>query len=101
MGEKNKPNKRQTDREIKKKYLAENKKALNIDHLQIDRLREKAKELWDELYKYEEEKRISRQKYDCQQLRQRVNEYMGKFNKNKNKVKIAGRGVGATASAFK
>lgn len=104
--EKNKPNKRQTDREIKKKYLAENKKALNIDHLQIDRLREKAKELWDELYKYEEEKydyeqRISRQKYDCQQLRQRVNEYMGKFNKNKNKVKIAGRGVGATASAFK
>merc|ERR1712038_1586050 len=39
--EKNKPNKRQTDREIKKKYLAENKKALNIDHLGIDRLREK------------------------------------------------------------
>merc|ERR1712183_820315 len=35
--EKNKPNKRQTDREIKKKYLAENKKALNIDHLQIRR----------------------------------------------------------------
>merc|ERR1719427_1705886 len=104
--EKNKPNKRQTDCEIKKKWIAENKKALNIDHLGIDRLREKAKELWDELYKYEEEKydyeqRISRQKYDCQQLRQRVNEYMGKFNKNKNKVKIAGRGVGATASAFK
>merc|ERR1712121_384729 len=104
--EKNKPNKRQTDREIKKKWLAENKKALNIDHLGIDRLREKAKELWEELYGYEEQKydseqRIARQKYDSNQLRQRVNEYMGKFNKNKNKVKIAGRGVGATASAFK
>merc|ERR1739838_1107694 len=104
--EKNKPNKRQTEREIKKKYLAEKKKALNIDHLGIDRLREKAKELWQELYGYEEEKydheqRIGRQKYDSNQLRQRVNEYMGKFNKNKNKVKIAGRGVGATAPAFK
>merc|ERR1712096_14090 len=50
--EKNKPNKRQTDREIKKKWIAENKKALNIDHLGIDRLREKAKELWEELYGY-------------------------------------------------
>merc|ERR1719376_1586949 len=47
--EKNKPNKRQTVREVKKKWLAENKKALNIDHLGIDRLREKAKELWEEL----------------------------------------------------
>merc|ERR1711922_119498 len=60
--EKNKPNKRQTDREIKKKWLAENKKALNIDHLGIDRLREKAKELWEELYGYEE------QKYDSEQM---------------------------------
>jgi len=98
--EKNKPNKRQTDREIKKKWLAENKKALNIDHLGIDRLREKAKELWEELYGYEEQKydseqRIARQKYDSNQLRQRVNEYMGKFNKNKSKVKIGGRGVAA------
>merc|ERR1719446_643663 len=104
--EKNKPNKRQTDREVKKKWLAENKKALNIDHLGIDRLREKAKELWEELYGYEEQKydseqRIARQKYDSNQLRQRVNEYMGKFNKNKSKVKIAGgRGVGA-AKKFK
>merc|ERR1712002_195953 len=104
--EENKPNKRQTDREIKKKYLAEHKKALNIDHLGIDRLREKAKELWQELHGYEEEKydheqRINRQKYDSNQLRQRVNEYMGKFKQGKSKVKIAGRGVGATASAFK
>merc|ERR1739838_104402 len=104
--EKNKPNKRQTDRDVKKKFLAENKKALNIDHLGMDRLMEKAKELWADLYGFEEEKydheqRIARQKYDSNQLRQRVNEYMGKFNKNKSKVKIAGRGVGAMTSTFK
>jgi len=104
--EKNKPNKRQTDRDVKKKFLAENKKALNIDHLGMDRLMEKAKELWADLYSFEEEKydheqRIARQKYDSNQLRQRVNEYMGKFNKNKSKVKIAGRGVGAMTSTFK
>ena len=88
-------------------------------------MREKAKELWQELFRLEEEKydfeqRINRQKYDvsfeqinlnstefkkivfqCNQLRQRVNEYMGKFSKNKNKVKIAGRGVGHAAAAFK
>nr|CAX48985.1 smooth muscle-type troponin T [Botryllus schlosseri] len=105
--EKNKPNKRQTEREKKKKILADRKKPLNVDHMNINQLREKAKELWDYLYTLEEEKidaetRIDRQKYDLNQLRQRVNEYMGKYSKNKAKVKVAGHGgVAKTASAFK
>lgn len=105
--EKNKPNRRQTEREKKKKILAERKKPLNIDHMNINQLREKARELWDYLYSLEEEKfdaesRIVRQKYDLNQLRQRVNEYMGKYSKNKSKVKVAGHsGVAKTASAFK
>ncbi|XP_039271463.1 troponin T, cardiac muscle-like [Styela clava] len=105
--EKNKPNKRQTEREKKKKILADRKKPLNIEHLSTDKLRDKAQELWESLYALEEEKidaewRIERQKYDLNQLRQRVNEYMGKYSKNKSKVKIAGHsGVAKTASAFK
>nr|BAA09463.1 troponin T [Halocynthia roretzi] len=105
--EKNKPNKRQTEREKKKKLLAERKKNISVDHLSPDKLREKAQELWDLLYSLEEEKidyevRIDRQKYDLNQLRQRVNEYMGKYSKNKSKVKVAGHGgVMKAASAFK
>ncbi|XP_076801821.1 troponin T, fast skeletal muscle isoforms-like isoform X2 [Clavelina lepadiformis] len=105
--EKNKPNKRQTEREKKRKLLAERRKPLNIDHLSTDKLREKAQELWDWLYtledeKYDHEQRINRQKYDINQLRQRVNEYMGKFSKTKRSVKIAGHGgIGAAAAAFK
>ncbi|MDP0984112.1 hypothetical protein, partial [Klebsiella variicola] len=42
--------KKQTEREKKKKILADRRKPLNIDHLNEDKLREKAKELWDWLY---------------------------------------------------
>merc|ERR1719234_1530452 len=83
--EKNKPNKRQTEREKKKKILAERRKPLNIDHLGVEKIREKVTEFWTDLYALEEEKydmeqRITRQKYDINQLRQRVSEYMGKFS---------------------
>merc|ERR1711881_91876 len=78
---------RQTEREKKRKLLAERRKPLNIDHLQADKLRDKAKELFDWLSKLEEEKydyevKLERQKYHINQLRQRVNEYMGKFGKS-------------------
>merc|ERR1719347_49188 len=102
--EKNKPNKRQTEREKKKKILAERRKPLNIDHLGVEKLREKVTEFWTDLYgleeeKYDMEQRITRQKYDINQLRQRVSEYMGKFSKNKRTIKV-GTSVGAAKSAF-
>merc|ERR1719376_1018341 len=53
--EKEKQRMAQEREERTKKEEEENKKALNIDHLGIDRLREKAKELWEELYGYEEQ----------------------------------------------
>merc|ERR1712064_194348 len=101
--EKNKPNKRQTERE-KKKNLAERRKPLNIDHLGIEKIREKVTEFWTDLYALEEEKydmeqRITRQKYDINQLRQRVSEYMGKFSKNKRAIKV-GTSVAGAKSAF-
>merc|ERR1712141_271997 len=85
-GDRNKGNKRQTEREKKRKILAERRKPLNIDHLQSDKLKEKAKELFDwmaqlETEKYDFEVKLERRKYDINQLRQRVNEYMGKFGK--------------------
>jgi len=102
--EKNKPNKRQTEREKKKKILAERRKPLNIDHLGIEKIREKVTEFWTDLYALEEEKydmeqRITRQKYDINQLRQRVSEYMGKFSKNKRAIKV-GTSVAGAKSAF-
>merc|ERR1711955_156491 len=93
------------EEEEKKKILAERRKPLNIDHLGIEKLREKVTEFWTDLYaleeeKYDQEQRINRQKYDINQLRQRVSEYMGKFSKNKRTIKV-GTSVGAAKSAFK
>uniref|UniRef100_A0A8D0GCX4 Troponin T3, fast skeletal type n=1 Tax=Sphenodon punctatus TaxID=8508 RepID=A0A8D0GCX4_SPHPU len=61
--------KKQTAREMKKKILAERRKPLNIDHMSEDKLRDKAKELWDWLYELETEKydfseKMKRQKYE-------------------------------------
>merc|ERR1712080_613400 len=97
--DRNKNNRRQTEREKKRKILAERRKPLNIDHLSSDKLKEKAKELHDWMTTLEEEK------YDINQLRQPVNEYMGKFGKGgkggaKRQVKTLAN-VGARASAFK
>jgi len=109
--DRNKGNRRQTEREKKRKILADRRKPLNIDHLAADKLKEKANELHKWLSTLEEEKYdfemgLERQKYDINQLRQRVNEYMGKFgkggkgNQGKRAVKTLAN-VGARANAFK
>ncbi|XP_036439828.1 troponin T type 3b (skeletal, fast) isoform X6 [Colossoma macropomum] len=77
--------KKQTEREKKRKILAERRKPLNIDHLNEDKLREKAKELWEWMYKLESEKfdhieKLKRQKYEINTQRQRVEE-LSKFSK--------------------
>ncbi|XP_043561919.1 troponin T type 3a (skeletal, fast) isoform X2 [Chiloscyllium plagiosum] len=69
--------KKQTEREKKRKILAERRKALNIDHLNEDKLREKAKELYDWLRQLESEKfdmceKLKRQKYEITSLRKRM-----------------------------
>uniref|UniRef100_A0A8C9EIB4 Troponin T3, fast skeletal type n=1 Tax=Pavo cristatus TaxID=9049 RepID=A0A8C9EIB4_PAVCR len=71
--------KKQTARETKKKVLAERRKPLNIDHLNEDKLRDKAKELWDWLYQLQTEKydfteQIKRKKYEILTLRCRLQE---------------------------
>uniref|UniRef100_A0ABI7W6A8 Troponin T, fast skeletal muscle n=1 Tax=Felis catus TaxID=9685 RepID=A0ABI7W6A8_FELCA len=71
--------KKQTAREMKKKVLAERRKPLNIDHLSEDKLRDKAKELWDTLYQLEIDKfefgeKLKRQKYDITNLRSRIDQ---------------------------
>ncbi|KAI1238014.1 hypothetical protein IHE44_0014115, partial [Lamprotornis superbus] len=77
--------KKQTARETKKKVLAERRKPLNIDHLNEDKLRDKAKELWDWLYQLETEKydfteQIKRKKYEILTMRCRLQE-LSKFSK--------------------
>ncbi|KAH0618975.1 hypothetical protein JD844_018556 [Phrynosoma platyrhinos] len=64
-----KSGKKQTEREKKKKILSERRKPLNIDHLNEDKLREKAKELWQSIHDLEAEKfdlqeKFKRQKYE-------------------------------------
>merc|ERR1712038_679990 len=79
-------NRRQTEREKKRKHLAERRKPLNIDHLTKDKLLEKVKEMHKHMAVLEEEKYdfevgLDRQKYDIAQLRQRVNELNVKCGK--------------------
>nr|XP_023662133.1 troponin T, fast skeletal muscle isoforms-like isoform X5 [Paramormyrops kingsleyae] len=77
--------KKQTEREKKKKILADRRKALNVDHLNEDKLREKAKELWDWMHSLESEKfdhleKLKKQKYEVTTLRKRVEE-LSKYSK--------------------
>ncbi|XP_064029512.1 troponin T, cardiac muscle isoform X3 [Pogoniulus pusillus] len=72
--------KRQTEREKKKKILSERRKPLNIDHLSEDRLRDKAKELWQtirdlEAEKFDLQEKFKRQKYEINVLRNRVSDH--------------------------
>ncbi|XP_056223343.1 troponin T2e, cardiac isoform X2 [Seriola aureovittata] len=83
--------KKQTEREKKKKILAERRKPLNIDHLNEDKLKEKANELWQWLLTLEAEKfdlgeKLKRQKYDINVLQTRINEQQ-KFAKGRGKGK--------------
>lgn len=89
--------KKQTAREVKKKILAERRKPLNIDHLNEDKLREKAKELWDWLYQMESEKfdmseKLKRQKYEITTARNRIDELQKHSKKaGGTKGKVGGR----------
>ncbi|XP_063212626.1 troponin T, cardiac muscle isoform X1 [Chroicocephalus ridibundus] len=72
--------KKQTEREKKKKILSERRKPLNIDHLNEDKLREKAKELWQtirdlEAEKFDLQEKFKRQKYEINVLRNRVSDH--------------------------
>ncbi|XP_062845376.1 troponin T type 3b (skeletal, fast) [Trichomycterus rosablanca] len=74
-----KKGKKQTEREKKRKILAERRKPLNIDHLNEDKLRDKAKELWEWMCTLESEKfdhieKLKRQKYEVISLRNRIDE---------------------------
>uniref|UniRef100_A0AAY4CSB5 Troponin T2c, cardiac n=1 Tax=Denticeps clupeoides TaxID=299321 RepID=A0AAY4CSB5_9TELE len=75
-----KKGKKLTEREKKTKALMERRKPLNIDHLNQDKLAEKARDLWQWLYQLHEEKfqlaeRLKRQRYDVYVLRNRVNDH--------------------------
>ncbi|NWZ85422.1 TNNT2 protein, partial [Poecile atricapillus] len=72
--------KKQTEREKKKKILSERRKPLNIDHLSEDKLRDKAKELWQNIHDLEAEKfdlqeKFKRQKYEINVLRNRISDH--------------------------
>ncbi|KAM6895210.1 troponin T2c, cardiac [Xenentodon cancila] len=80
-----KQGKKLTAREEKKKALMERKKPLNIDHLNQEKLAEKAQDLWQWLYqlhaeKFELAEKLKRQKYDIHVLRNRVSDHQ-KFSK--------------------
>ncbi|XP_055367682.1 troponin T2c, cardiac [Betta splendens] len=75
-----KKGKKLTAREEKKKALLERRKPLNIDHLNQEKLAEKAQELWQWLHQLHAEKfelgeKLKRQKYDIHVLRNRVSDH--------------------------
>ncbi|XP_018517369.2 troponin T, cardiac muscle isoforms isoform X1 [Lates calcarifer] len=72
--------KRQTEREKKKKILSDRRKELDIDNMRDDKLKEKAKELWDwmrqlEAEKFELQYKYTKQKYEVTVLRNRVSDH--------------------------
>ncbi|XP_072889923.1 troponin T, slow skeletal muscle isoform X2 [Hemitrygon akajei] len=86
---------KQTGREMKKKILAERRRPLNIEHLNDEKMREKAKELWQWMFQLESEKfdlmdKLKRQKYEINLLHNRINEHQ-KFKKAAGKGKVGGR----------
>ncbi|XP_037652093.1 troponin T, fast skeletal muscle isoforms-like isoform X2 [Sebastes umbrosus] len=71
--------KKQTEREKKKKIMADRCKPLSVDGFSEDKLREKAKELWEWLHSLEEIKydhcdKLKRQRYEVISLRNRIDE---------------------------
>ncbi|XP_074496660.1 troponin T, cardiac muscle isoforms [Sebastes fasciatus] len=72
--------KKQTEREKKKQILNERRKELTVDHMKEDKLREKAKELWDRMRQLQAEKfelqyTHTKQKYEITVLRNRVSDH--------------------------
>lgn len=75
-----KKGKKLTAREEKKKALMERKKPLNIDHLNQEKLAEKAQDLWQWLHQLHAEKfdlgeKLKKQKYEIYVLRNRVSDH--------------------------
>ncbi|KAM3859119.1 troponin T2c, cardiac [Diretmus argenteus] len=75
-----KKGKKLTAREEKKKALMERRKPLNIDHLNQEKLAEKAHDLWQWLHqlhaeKFELAEKLKKQKYDISVLRNRVSDH--------------------------
>ncbi|XP_075766016.1 troponin T, cardiac muscle isoform X3 [Pelodiscus sinensis] len=75
-----KSGKKQTEREKKKKILGERRKPLNIDHLNEEKLKDKAMELWQSIHDLEAEKfdlqeKFKRQKYEINVLRNRISDH--------------------------
>ncbi|KAJ1178454.1 hypothetical protein NDU88_003700, partial [Pleurodeles waltl] len=90
--------KKQTAREMKKKILADRRKPLNVDHMNEDKLRDKAKEMWDWLYQLESEKfemteKLKKQKYEVTTLRNRIDQLQKHSKKGAagGKGKVGGR----------
>uniref|UniRef100_UPI003AAD42C5 troponin T, cardiac muscle isoforms-like isoform X1 n=1 Tax=Centroberyx gerrardi TaxID=166262 RepID=UPI003AAD42C5 len=85
--------KKQTEREKKRKILADRRKPLNVDHLSEDKLKEKASELWQWLMGLEAEKfdlseKLKRQKYDINQLLARVQDHQSAKGRGKAKGRL-------------
>ncbi|KAK5849001.1 hypothetical protein PBY51_008676 [Eleginops maclovinus] len=75
-----KKGKKLTAREEKKKALMERRKPLNIDHLNQEKLAEKAQDLWQWLHqlhaeKFELAEKLKKQKYEISVLRNRVSDH--------------------------
>ncbi|XP_075030563.1 troponin T, cardiac muscle isoform X1 [Calonectris borealis] len=88
--------KKQTEREKKKKILSERRKPLNIDHLNEDKLRDKAKELWQtirdlEAEKFDLQEKFKRQKYEINVLRNRVSDHQKVSKAARGKTMVGGR----------
>ncbi|KAJ8391991.1 hypothetical protein AAFF_G00083010 [Aldrovandia affinis] len=75
-----KTGKKLTEREKKNKILMERRKPLNIDHLNQEKLAEKAQDLWQWMHQLQAEKfelteRLKKQRYDIYVLRNRVSDH--------------------------
>ncbi|CAM5171075.1 unnamed protein product [Eretmochelys imbricata] len=91
-----KSGKKQTEREKKKKILSERRKPLNIDHLNEDKLRDKAKELWQSIHdleaeKFELQEKFKRQKYEINVLRNRISDHQKVSKAARGKTVVGGR----------
>ncbi|XP_046907599.1 troponin T type 2a (cardiac) isoform X2 [Hypomesus transpacificus] len=80
--------KRQTEREKKKKILNDRRKSLDVENASQDKLRDKAKELWDWMHQLEAEKfelqyQFTRQKYEINVLRNRVSDHQKSSKRTK------------------
>ncbi|XP_035257663.1 troponin T2c, cardiac [Anguilla anguilla] len=75
-----KTGKKLTEREKKTKVLMERRRPLNIEHLNQDKLAEKAQDLWQQAHQLHAEKfelmeKLKRQRYDIYVLRNRVSDH--------------------------